>query len=69
MMVSACANTASEQALAPSATGLRSTKMAKKPKGWNKFNARAKRIVAVPKTKVDEAIAQKREPTDNPPKK
>lgn len=32
----------------------------KKPPGWNKFNALAKRIVAVPKEKVDKAIARER---------
>ena len=30
----------------------------KKPAGWNKFAALAKRIVAVPKDKVDAAIAR-----------
>lgn len=39
-----------------------------KPKGWQAFHALAKRVVAVPKSKVDAAIAQKREPTPNPPK-
>lgn len=34
------------------------TLVAKKPKGWNAFNKLAKRIVAVPKSKVDEAIAE-----------
>lgn len=43
--------------------------MAKKPKGWNSFNKLAKRIVAVPKSKVDEASAEKRKPTRNPRKK
>lgn len=32
----------------------------KKPKGWNKFNALARQIVAVPKAKVDAAIARER---------
>jgi hypothetical protein len=44
--------------------------MADKPKGWNRFAALAKRIVAVPKEKVEARIAQKRrESTTRPPKK
>jgi type IV secretory pathway protease TraF len=44
--------------------------MADKPRGWNRFAALAKRIVAVPKEKVEARIAQKRrESTTRPPKK
>jgi hypothetical protein len=39
----------------------------KKPPGWNKFNTLAKRLVAVPKEKVDAKIAQdRRESTRRP---
>lgn len=41
-----------------------------KPKGFNKFAALAKKIVAVPKDRVDAKIAQEREQsTRRPPKK
>ena len=44
--------------------------MAKKPKGFGKFSRLLKRVVAVPKDKVDARIAQKRDDsTDNPQKK
>ncbi len=44
--------------------------MAKKPKGWGAFHALARKIVAVPKAKVDARVAQKRaESTGNPQKK
>lgn len=44
--------------------------MAKKPKGFRAFDKLAKRIVAVPKEKVEARIAQKRaESTDSPQKK
>lgn len=45
-------------------------KKAKKPTGFNKFHSLLKRVVAVPKDKVDERIAQKKaDSTDNPQKK
>lgn len=45
-------------------------KKAKKPPGINKFNALLRRVVAVPKDKVDARIAQKKaDSTDNPQKK
>ena len=44
--------------------------MADKPTGDNKFLSLAKRVVAVPKEKVDARIAQKRaKSTRRPPKK
>lgn len=44
--------------------------MAKKPKGFGAFHKLAKRLVAIPKEKVDQRIAEKREDsTRNPPKK
>lgn len=42
----------------------------KKPEGWRKFTALAKRVVAVPKEKVDARIAEKKAAsTRTPPKK
>lgn len=42
----------------------------KKPEGFRKFAALAKRIVAVPKEKVDAKMAQERDQsTRRPPKK
>jgi len=43
-------------------------KKAKKPKGFNKFHSLLKRVVAVPKDKVDARMAEKKS-TDNPQKK
>lgn len=40
-----------------------------KPPGWGKFHKLAKRLVAVPKDKVDARMEQKRQSTDNPQKK
>lgn len=42
----------------------------KKPEGWGAFDALAKRLVAVPKIKVEQRIARKRaKSTRRPPKK
>lgn len=42
----------------------------KKPEGWRKFIGLAKRVVAVPKDKVDARIAEKKaKSTRRPPKK
>lgn len=40
-----------------------------KPRGWGKFDALAKKIVAVPKDKVDKAIARQRKKRTGRPQK
>lgn len=40
-----------------------------KPKGWGAFSTLLKKVVSVPKEKVDAKIAQKREQSTNDPQK